>query len=305
MVNGTRIPIEQKESIRWLENIKQSTVLLEDPKRCIHIGDRESDIYELFSTAHEAQTNFLVRTCVDRRLTSSGKNKNTLVSQAMLKSPVRGYFTFVLPGNNEEKVTLQIKYATLKINPPVGKEKMYAPLTMTVIEATEPSLSKKRDPIIWKLLTNLPIHSVKDAEEKLRWYAMRWKIETFHKILKSGCKAEESRLRTAERLTNLIAIFCILSWRIFWMTMLKRDLPQQTNPELAFTKEEVNILTHLRNKKTLHSNQPLSLDDCLLQVAILGGYLARSNDPPPGNFVIWRGLYRLRDMALGFAFNSA
>jgi hypothetical protein len=55
---------------------------------------------------------------------------------------------------------------------------------------------------------------------------MRWKIETFHKILKSGFKAEEVRLRTAERIVNLIAIFCILSWRVFWMTMLNRFLPE-------------------------------------------------------------------------------
>ena len=43
---------------------------------------------------------------------------------------------------------------------------------------------------------------------------MRWKIETFHKILKSGCRAEESKLRTAERLANLIAMLCILAWRV-------------------------------------------------------------------------------------------
>lgn len=65
-INPTRVPIEQKESIRWLENLKQSTALLEHPSRCVHIGDRESDIYELFCTAEELGTQFLVRTCVDR-----------------------------------------------------------------------------------------------------------------------------------------------------------------------------------------------------------------------------------------------
>jgi hypothetical protein len=58
----------------------------------------------------------------------------------------------------------------------------------------------------WKLLTNLPVRSKADALEKLDWYAMRWKIEIFHKILKSGRRAEDSRLRTAERLANLISI---------------------------------------------------------------------------------------------------
>jgi hypothetical protein len=65
-INSTRVPIEDKESVRWLDNIKQTTALLADPERCIHIGDRESDIYELFCTAHDANTHFLVRTCVDR-----------------------------------------------------------------------------------------------------------------------------------------------------------------------------------------------------------------------------------------------
>src|SRR5688572_9977399 len=65
-VNPTRVPIERKESIRWLDNMRQSTVLFGDPERCIHIGDRESDIYELFCLAQELGTHFLVRSCVDR-----------------------------------------------------------------------------------------------------------------------------------------------------------------------------------------------------------------------------------------------
>jgi len=67
---------------------------------------------------------------------------------------------------------------------------------------------------------------------------MRWKIETFHKILKSGCRAEDSRLRTAERLANLISIYCILSWRIFWVTMLNRTDPA-TDPSEAFTDTKI------------------------------------------------------------------
>lgn len=59
-------PIEQKESIRWLQNVQQSTALLGCPDECIHVGDHECDIYELFSTAQELGTHFLVRTCADR-----------------------------------------------------------------------------------------------------------------------------------------------------------------------------------------------------------------------------------------------
>ena len=95
-------------------------------------------------------------------------------------------------------------------------------LTLTVIHAHGTRNPKNREKIEWKLITDLPVKTRKEAIEKLNWYAMRWKIEVFHKILKSGCKAEESKLRSSERLVNLISIFCIIGWRIFWLTMLHR-----------------------------------------------------------------------------------
>jgi hypothetical protein len=82
-----------------------------------------------------------------------------------------------------------------------------------------------REKIDWKLITDFPVQSIQDVVEKLDWYAMRWKIETFHKILKSGCRAEESKLRTAERLVNLISVFRILSWGVLWLTMMNRMTP--------------------------------------------------------------------------------
>src|SRR4051812_49237214 len=84
-VNPIRIPIEQKESVRWLENLKGSTELLGEPARYVHVGDRESDIYELFCAAEEARTHFLVRTCVDRLAEDGG----TTISGGMGGEPVR------------------------------------------------------------------------------------------------------------------------------------------------------------------------------------------------------------------------
>jgi Transposase DDE domain len=80
-----------------------------------------------------------------------------------------------------------------------------------VFQAAERNAHSGVEPIAWKLITDLPVTSRAQAIEKLDWYTQRWKIETFHKILKSSCRAEDSRLRTAQRLTNLIALFCILS----------------------------------------------------------------------------------------------
>ncbi len=70
------------------------------------------------------------------------------------------------------------------------------------------------------------------------------KIEVFHKILKSGCRAEDAKLRTADRLANLVALFCIVSWRVLWMTMAARADPE-ASPTVAFTASEIIILDQL------------------------------------------------------------
>jgi hypothetical protein len=296
-INPTRVPIEQKESYRWLENVKQSTALLPWPERLVHIGDRESDIYELFSIAQDAGTHFLLRTCVDRL---AGEGDHT-VADEMREVNVQGLHRIEVRNKKGDisEAVLELRYRRIRVLPPIAKQKLYPALMLTVLHATERDAPKGRDRIDWKLVTDLPVRSRKDAIEKLNWYAMRWKIETFHKILKSGFKAEEVRLRTAERIVNLIAIFCILSWRVFWMTMVNRSMPE-ASPQMALTSTELYLLDQLVPDRPgpVPPNSTLAL--YLTKLARLGGYLARAKDPPPGNTVIWRGLTRLTDIQLGF-----
>ena len=158
-INPTWVPIEKKESIRWLENLKQSTELLDDPGRCIHIGDRESDIYELFCTAQEVGTHFLVRTCVDRL---AGDGDHTVADEMDVTS-VKGLHRIEVrddKGDLEEAI-LEIRYRRIWILPPVGKQKRYPALTLTVIHAQEQKTPKNRKKIDWKLLTHLPVQSRK------------------------------------------------------------------------------------------------------------------------------------------------
>ncbi len=295
-INPTRVPIEKKESIRWLENLKQSTALLDDPGRCLHIGDRESDIYELFCAAQEVGTHFLVRTCVDRL---AGNGDHT-IGEEMDEAAVKGLHRIEVRDSHgdPDEAALEIRYRRIRVLPPIGKQKRYPALILTVIHADERGTPKNRKKIEWRLITDLAVQSRQDAIEKLQWYALRWKIEVFHKILKSGCKAEESKLRTAQRLANLIAVFCIVSWRVFWMTMLKRSAPTAP-PDLALTAAEIGLLDHLVKDKDRQSLQRKTLSHYLTKIARLGGYLARANDPPPGNTVMWRGLSRLTDIELG------
>ena len=297
-VNPTRIPIEQKESARWIENLKQATQRLGDPARCVHVGDRESDIYELFCAAEEVETHFLVRTCVDRLAGRGG----TTISKKMAREPIRGRHDVEVRDEHGRVSTARVflRFCRMTVHPPIAKKRRYPVLSLTVIHAHERGTPAGRDPIRWELLTDLPVEDLGSAIEKLDWYAMRWKLETYHKVLKSGCRAEQSKLRTAERLTNLRAVFGLIGWRVFWLTMTNRATPDAP-AESVLTRTEIEILDRVAEPAPAAKQ---TVSRYLVAIARLGGYLARTKDPPPGNMVLWRGLTRLTDIQLGFELHS-
>jgi hypothetical protein len=239
----------------------------------------------------------LVRTCVDRLAEDGQRTIASVMRHVKVKAAHRIEVRDSKGTMSEAR--LQVKYHKLRVLPPIGKHKRYPPLILTVIHAQEVAAPKGREKIDWKLITNLPVRSRKDAVEKLAWYAMRWKIETFHKILKSGCRAEASKLRAAERIVKLIAVFCILSWRIFWITMMNRAAPN-ASPLVALTPLEKELVDRLVPGNSRQERPKRKLSHYLTKIARLGGYLARGKDPPPGTTVMWRGLSRLIDIELGF-----
>ncbi|WZO99342.1 IS4 family transposase [Isosphaeraceae bacterium EP7] len=182
-VNTTRIPIEEKESIRWLQNARQATATLGDPNRIVHVGDRESDIYELFCECESLDAKFLFRTCVNRR---AGDGGETTVSEVMEERRAQGVHRIEVRDSQGKPsaATLVVKYQKIRLQPPLGKEKRYSELELTVIHATERGTPDGREPIQWKLLTNLPVTCKADAIEKLEWYALRWKIEQGYQQMK-------------------------------------------------------------------------------------------------------------------------
>ena len=300
-INPTRVPIKGKESMRWLDNLRQSTELLDDPARCFHICDREGDIWELFCLARQMDTHFLIRRFANR-LAEDGSHT---VASIMAEEKVRGLHRIAVRDDKGKLGSTQVElsYRRMTIRPPIAKQRRYPALVLTVLHAREPEEPVGRPRIDWKLITDLPVDSHDAAVEKLQWYAMRWKIEVFHKILKSGCRAEQARLRTAERLVRLLAVFCILIWRVFWLTMLNRAKPD-LEAALVLTELETNILDQLIPDSTADPPAASTISLYLIKIARLGGYLARMQDPPPGNIVMWRGLSRLNDIALGATLQS-
>jgi len=171
------------------------------------------------------------------------------------------------------------------------------PIDIWVIHAKEENPPPNTKPVEWFLLTTVNITSDEDALKCLRWYCLRWRIEDWHRVLKSGCKIENLAHETATRLRRAIAINLVIAWRIMLMTLLGRETPELP-AEVLFSDIELQTLRAYAKKKGLTA--PLLLGDSVTLVAHIGGYLGRANDPPPGHQLLWQGYKEFQFMCLGF-----
>jgi hypothetical protein len=171
----------------------------------------------------------------------------------------------------------------MTVRPPIGKQRKYRHQELQIIHAEELDPPEDRAPLFWKLITNLPVGSHAEAVNKLEWYALRWKIETFFRTLKTGCRIEELRLATANRLANCIALCCVVTWLVTWLAMLSRKTPA-ADPAAIFTADDRNLLDQAAPERKQHALRDLEF--YVRAVARLGGYLDRASDAPPGTTVI-------------------
>ena len=291
-INPTRVPIAEKESIKWLENLRHSHQVFQGaPSKLIHIGDRENDIYEYFCQCQALGCYFLVRSCVNRLTEEATLAEEIARRKPSFTHPIA--YTDSTGNLIETSVEIKVKHVTL--HPPVGKQSEYESIAVAMVSAVESMAPSDREPIRWNFITNLPVKTTEDTLKVIQWCQHRWQIEMYFKTLKSGLRIEESKLRTTSRLTRLIAMCCILAWRIRWITMLNRQ-DEQLAPKLAFDPLDRNILAQRFKTKP----PPKTLQDYIICLAKLGGYLNRKNDPPPGATVIWRGLNKLSELKAGF-----
>ncbi|MCB9026111.1 MAG: IS4 family transposase [Bdellovibrionaceae bacterium] len=294
--NFTRVPVEEKESFKWIEGVN-SVVAEFQPERLVHICDRDADMYELFFNSISLNTNFIIR-AVHQRATAKGKVK---IFDRISKTTPCGEYELHLPKTHKRKARtakIKVRYYKVKLLPPVAKGQEYPPIELFVISAKERE-SAVEDRVDWKLLTNMPITNFETALEKINWYKERWNIEVFFKILKSGFGIERSRLRHIDRLKKFVAFTCVMSWKIFWLSKISREAPESER-RYSFTREQRSILIKFergsnRTRLKVSSNS----NDFTIAFARLGGYLARNSDPPPGPIVLWRAMMRLNDIQLG------
>jgi len=151
----------------------------------------------------------------------------------------------------------------------------------------------------WMLLTTVEVKHKADAFERLEWYAKRWGIEVYHRILKSGCRVEARQLENVRRLRNCLAIDLVVAWRIYHLTTLGRETPE-VPCTVYFTASEWRALTTFVNHTKTPPDLPPSLNEAVRLLGRLGGHLGRTGDGPPGTEVLWRGMARLADVEFAY-----
>ncbi len=282
-----RRPIEEKESLRWLEGYRRVSELIESlpETQLVYVADREADIYEVLAERAATQpcAEWLIR-----------------AERARLASaPVLAEAEFDLPATARRparRIHQQLRVARLTFKAPHRSDRTLADIEVSAVLAREVDPPQGEEPIEWLLLTSLPVETAEQALEKLQWYLCRWQIEVFFKILKSGCRIEKLQLETLERLEPALAFYLIIAWRVLYLTLLGRDCPQMPC-NVVFAEEEWRAV-YIVTKRQPPPETPPSLDAMVRMVASFGGLLNRKGDGFPGPQSLWIGLQRTRDFVL-------
>jgi len=151
------------------------------------------------------------------------------------------------------------------------------------------------EPLEWMLLSTRPVLSAEDAVQCLRWYARRFSIELWHKILKSGCRIEAHQLSTEDRLERCYALYCVIAWRILYATWLGREAPELPCTVLL-EEAEWQALYCMTHRSAELPFDPPCLRDAVRWIGKLGGFIGRKSDKEPGITSLWRGFQRLADI---------
>ena len=257
-----KIPIEEKATFAWIEHHRDIVeVAAQMPcTRLIDVCDREADFFEMFDEQRQNhRVELLVRAKYNRNVIAEPFKLFEAARQAPVQSRVRVYIPrqSARPKRIKQKARpkrpgrladLAVRFMNIQIRPPdylVDK----APIDIWVIHALEEKPPADATSVEWFILTTINISSPEDAEQCLRWYCLRWRIEDWHRVLKSGCCIEKISHDTAERLRRAIAINLVIGWRIMLMTLLGRETPELP-AEVLFSSIELRTLRAYAKKKS-------------------------------------------------------
>jgi hypothetical protein len=289
------LPIEQKESMKWLRSFRKVAEL---QKLCpdtllVSIGDRESDLYELFVEAVQdpGGPGLLVRAEKSR----NRKVEEQFFWEFMSHQDVAGSLKIHVPRRGSGKARdawVDLRFAEVELKAPSRSGSVPAVRVWAVYILEQASDERVESPIEWMLLTTVEVKTFEDAQKRVEWYSGRWGIEVYHRTLKSGCRIKDRQLGTADRLETCLGIDMVVAWRIYHLTMLGRETPEL--PCTVFFKDiEWKALCCYVKKTPIAPQTPPSLREVMFMVGAIGGHLGRKSDGFPGTQTLWRGLQRL------------
>lgn len=297
------LPIEEKESNKWLVSYEAaSNVQRQCPAiMVVSVGDRESDVYELFVKARDTHNgaHLLVRARQSRKLAEEHENLWETLRQ---KSPA-SVTEVIIPRHGDRparNASLEVRFMKAVLSPPPDKRKL-GNVTLWVVTAREINAPKGMEPVEWLLHTTKVVADTADALEVLGWYSRRWGIEVYHRTLKSGCKIERRQLGSADKLEACLAIDMVIAWRIYYLTKMGRETPDVSCTVFFDDYEWKALVTHVNHTAVLPEKPP-RLREAVRMVASLGGFIGRNGDGEPGTQTTWLGLQCLDGISLMFKY---
>ena len=300
------LPIEEKESFRWLKGYRLACELAaECPRtRIVSVADREADIYDIFVDAQQQtgpRADYIIRAKEDRstpeRDLSAGPAVYCKVRDEVSRSKLRATRTIELsqtPKRAARQAHLEIRVITVEVKPPHARASLPS-VTHNVVLVEEVGGPGDGTDVSWLLLTTLPIETLDEILCVIDYYVARWTVEIYFRTLKTGCRVEDIQLETNHRLKNCLAFYKIIAWRILHLTYLNRTCPKLPCTAV-FADSEWKSVWRVVKKKPLPKKPPV-LSDFMRLLTQLGGYNNRATETPPGPQPLWIGLRRMTDFA--------
>lgn len=305
-------PIEEKESVRWLEGYHSACALAAatPATMIVAVSDSEGDIYECLQAGTSGAAQYIVRGCQDRALRD--EDQALLLQTLACKAPlgtmkIRVSKREASTGDETKKrkkpragrsARVTIRAAKVLLRGPARPGSKLPDINVNAIRVTEENPPPGEEPIEWLLLTSLPIEKFAAVTTVLDYYCCRWEIEIYFRTLKSGCKIEELQFERQDRFEVCLAMYMIVAWRVLHVLMLGRACPKM-RCDAVFSEAEWKSVYVIATNEDAPAKPPL-LSAMVKLIAELGGYLNRKQDGPPGPQTTWIGLQRMRDFAIAW-----
>jgi len=289
----------EKESQKWITSLQALARLQKDlpETQLVSVGDSEADLYALFAEGSRLEQAFLIRACRDR-LTQNAEEHH--LWKLVAQQPVVGTIEVTIPRQADRpmrttSLSIRLIQVTLKVPHREANQKTVSELTAWAIWAREETPLPDSESIEWKLLTNIPTENFSQACVRVQWYSCRWVVEMFHRVLKSGCRIEERQFDDIDNIRRFLAVDSVVAWRILYLTLLSREMPQMDCSALLEAYEWQALYCFVHKTKQFPDQAP-TLQEVVLWIGRLGGFTA-SRKNQPGATVLWQGLQRLNDIS--------